>query len=167
MKSVSQPVGQPGADLRMLVGRVVVDDEMEVEVVRHVGLDVLQETQQLLATVTGFALRHDLPVGDVEGSEQRRRPLANVVVGNALDVDQTERQHRLTPFERLDLRLLVDAQHEGIVGELRESPTMSSTFSTNSGSAASPPQARRYSTASLCAPPIEGGLDRLRRWQED
>ena len=33
---------------RSLVSRVVVDDEVEIEVARHVGLDVLQEAQELL-----------------------------------------------------------------------------------------------------------------------
>ena len=83
----------------MLVSRVVIDDEVEIEVARHVGLDVLQEAQELLVPVAGAALRQNLPVGDVESGKQRRRPVTDIVVGDALDVAEAERQHRLAAFD--------------------------------------------------------------------
>jgi hypothetical protein len=55
----------------MLVGGVVVDDEMDVELGRHVGLDVTQEGEELLMTMAGFALGNDRAVEHVEGGEQR------------------------------------------------------------------------------------------------
>ena len=39
---------EPSSDLRMLVGGVVVDDEMDVELGWHVGLDVTQEGEEFL-----------------------------------------------------------------------------------------------------------------------
>jgi hypothetical protein len=43
--------GEPSSDLWMLVGCVVVDDEMDVELVRHIGLDTAQESEELLMTM--------------------------------------------------------------------------------------------------------------------
>lgn len=36
----TRTAGEPSSDLWMLMGGVVVDDEMDVELVRHTGLDV-------------------------------------------------------------------------------------------------------------------------------
>ena len=38
---------EPGPDLRVLVRRVVVDHQVEIEVARDIGFDVLQEAQEL------------------------------------------------------------------------------------------------------------------------
>ena len=53
-------------------------------------------------SVAAPALCHHLAVGDVERGEQCR---PDVVVGDTFDVAETERQHRLPSFERLDLPL--------------------------------------------------------------
>src|SRR6266850_357426 len=53
---------KPSSDLGMLVGGVVVDNEMDVELGRHIGLDVAQEGEELLMTVAGFALGNDRAV---------------------------------------------------------------------------------------------------------
>jgi hypothetical protein len=58
---------EPSSDLGMLVGGVVVDDEMDVELGWYVGLDVTQEGEELPMTMTGFALGDDHTVEDVEG----------------------------------------------------------------------------------------------------
>jgi hypothetical protein len=39
----ARPGGEPGSDLPMLVRRIVVDDEMGVEMGGNRGVDVLQE----------------------------------------------------------------------------------------------------------------------------
>ena len=56
------PVGQPALDAGVLVGAVVVDDEVDVEVRGHVGIDVLEEAQELLVAVARPALGQD-PAG--------------------------------------------------------------------------------------------------------
>ena len=63
---------KPSSDLGMLVGGVVVDDEMDVELGWHVGLDVTQKGEELLMTMAGFALGNDRAVEHVEGGEQSR-----------------------------------------------------------------------------------------------
>ena len=48
--------------------------------------------------------------------------MARVVVGVPLDLAGSQRQHRLGPVERLDLGLLVDAQHDGPLGRVEVEP---------------------------------------------
>lgn len=43
----------------MLVGGIVVDDEMDVQLSWHIGFDVTQEGEKLLVTMAGFALSDD------------------------------------------------------------------------------------------------------------
>jgi hypothetical protein len=53
------------SDLGVLVGGAVVDDEMDVELGRPVGLDVAQEGEELLVPMARFALGGDRAVNVV------------------------------------------------------------------------------------------------------
>lgn len=59
MKMPARPGGQPGFHLCMLVRRVVVADEMNVQIRRHRRFDGAQEGQEFLMAVARFALRDD------------------------------------------------------------------------------------------------------------
>ena len=67
-----------------------------------------------------------LSSGDVQGGEQRRRAVADVVVGVAFGVvvgvafgvAEAHRQRRLRAIERLNLRLFVHAQDHRVVGRV-------------------------------------------------
>jgi hypothetical protein len=48
-----------------------------------------------------------------ERGEQRERAVSFVVVGAALGLARAHRQQGLRPVKRLNLRLLIDAQHDG------------------------------------------------------
>jgi hypothetical protein len=88
---------------------------MDIHLLWDVLFDVAQETQELLMPMSQLALGEDLAVGDVEGCEERRRTVANVVLRDAFDVAQSQRQQRLRALERLDLALFIDTQHQRIV----------------------------------------------------
>ena len=60
----------------MLVGGVVVDDEMDVEVRGYAGVDMPQEGEELL--VPALALRQHLAGGDIQGGEQGRGAVADI-----------------------------------------------------------------------------------------
>jgi hypothetical protein len=62
---VAWPTGQPTANLG-----VVVQDDMDVQLLRNVRFDELKEPQELLWPTLALALGEHLPVGDVQGSEQ-------------------------------------------------------------------------------------------------
>jgi hypothetical protein len=82
----TRTAGEPSSDLGMLVGGVVVDDEMDVELGRHIGLDVAQEGEELLMAMAGFALGDDRAVEHIKVGEQRGCAVTLVVVGNAFEV---------------------------------------------------------------------------------
>jgi len=92
---VARPGGEPDANFGVLVGGVVIDDEMQVERDRNAFIKMPQEGQELLMAVPGLALDDDLAALHVEGGKQRRRAVAHVVMGDAFDVTQTYRQDRL------------------------------------------------------------------------
>jgi len=114
--------GQPGLDLRMLVGGVVVDDQVNVEIGGHRRFDCAQEAEKLLMTVAWLALRQHLPGQHVQGREQRRRSVPLVIMGHALDIAEAQRQQRLGALQRLHLALLINAQHQGIVRRIQVQP---------------------------------------------
>ena len=65
----SGPRSQPEADLGVLVGGVVVDDQMHVERCRDGLVDALDEAEKLLMPVAWFALGQHGSGGDVERGE--------------------------------------------------------------------------------------------------
>src|SRR5262249_20935000 len=119
---VTRRAGESRSDLVMLVGGVVVDDEVDVELGWHVGLDVTQEGEELLMTMAGVALSDDRAIEHVEGGEQGGRAMAPVVVGDAVDIADAHGKHGLGAFEGLDLALLIDAKHHGLVGRIKIKP---------------------------------------------
>ena len=61
--------GQPKADLGVLMGGVVIDDQMHVERCRDCLVDALDEAEKLLMPVAWFALGQHGSGGDVECGE--------------------------------------------------------------------------------------------------
>lgn len=105
---------QPGAHLEGLVGCVVVHHQ--VQLVVGVGArDLAQEDEQLGTAVTGLAGGCDAAGGDLQGGEQGGGAVPVVVVGAPLDPARLHGQHRGGAVQGLDLGLLVDAQHHGVV----------------------------------------------------
>jgi hypothetical protein len=72
---------QPGDDLGVLVGAVVVEDAVDELAGRHRRLDRVQEAQELLVAVALHAPAQHRAVEHVERREQARGPVPLVVVG--------------------------------------------------------------------------------------
>src|SRR5439155_13214652 len=94
---------EPGADLEMLVGGVVVDDQMQFPRGRGLTIDVVEEADEFLVSVTRHALADDTALQYVERGEQRRRAVAFVVVGHRLAASLFYRQSTLDDVDLLDL----------------------------------------------------------------
>jgi hypothetical protein len=94
---------------------VVVHDQVDIKILGDGRLDLPQEPQELLMSVPGLALADHLTGGHVQGGEQRGGAVADVVMGDALDVTEAHGQQRLSPVQGLDLRLLVDSEHQRLV----------------------------------------------------
>ena len=95
---------------------------------------MLEETEELLVAVPVLAEPGHLPGGDFQGGEQGGGAMADVVVAALLVVARLHRKHFLGAVQRLDLGLLIDAQHDRVAGGFRYRPTMSVTLASSSGS---------------------------------
>lgn len=71
---------EPPLHVLVFVGRVVVQDQMNLEPWGHFTIDGLEERQELLVTMPGQALTDDLPGQHIQSSEQRGRAVTFVVV---------------------------------------------------------------------------------------
>jgi hypothetical protein len=106
---------QPALDARMLVGSIVIDNQVHVKGLGHAGVDMPQKIEELLVTMTAFALTQDRSGDRVEGRKQCGGAVSDVVVRDAFDVAQSQGQHRLATLQRLNLALLVHAQDQGLI----------------------------------------------------
>ena len=75
---------QPGLDLWMLVGGVVVDDDVDDLADGHLGFNGIEEADELLMPVALHAAADDLALEHVEGGEEGGRAVADVVMGQGL-----------------------------------------------------------------------------------
>ena len=126
---VECPAGMPGQPflyLRMLVGRIVVDDGVDRLSCRHLRLDGGEKADELLVPVAVHVAADDGAVEDVEGSKQCRRTVALVIVGHSPGTALLHRQTRLGAVERLDLALLINREDNGVSGRI--SPRSTTRF---------------------------------------
>lgn len=122
---------EPIPDRGRLVGAVVVHHEMHVQPAGYVGLHGAQELQEFAAAMAAVEFADHLPGGDFQCREQGRGAMAHVVVRSALGDARGQRQDGLRAI------WLFSSTHRTMAfrGGARYRPTMSRTFSTNSGSA--------------------------------
>src|ERR1700683_4308604 len=98
---------EPGLDLGVLMGRVIVEDGVDQLAGGDRALDGIEEADELLMRVPLHAAHKHRAVEHVEGGEQGGRTVALVIVRHGSALTGFERQTRLGPVESLDLRLLV------------------------------------------------------------
>src|SRR5215203_1703897 len=80
MKVEARVPREPSADLGMLVGGVVIDNQVQVQIRRGLAVDLIEEADELLVPVSAHALADHPPIQHVEGGEQGRRAVALIVV---------------------------------------------------------------------------------------
>ena len=71
MQFETRMLRKPGLDLFGLMGRIVVRDQMQVEVLGDGPVDFLQEAHELLCPMARQALANDLSGFHVQSSKQR------------------------------------------------------------------------------------------------
>ena len=109
---------EPLAHLRMLVGCVVVDDGVDFLSRRHLRLNGVEETDELLVPVALHIAANDGAVEDIEGGEQCRRAMTLVVVGHRPGAALLHWQAGLGAVERLDLAFFIDREDDGMGGRI-------------------------------------------------
>src|SRR5258708_34617965 len=100
----------------MLGGGVVVDNHMDVEILRDILVNVFEKTEIFLMAMPWFTCSDDLSFGDVQGSKEGCCSMADIVVGDAFDVSEPDGQHWLSAIECLDLAFFIHAQDNRLVG---------------------------------------------------
>ena len=104
---------QPALDLGRLVGGVVVEHEMHSEIVRQLLVDLDPELLELLGLVAGLERTDHLARRYFQRREQRRRAVPYIVMRSDPGGAGHHGQDRPEAVGRLDLGLLVYAEHHG------------------------------------------------------
>ena len=113
---------KPPPHVRMLVGGVVVEDDVHGRFSRHLRFNCIQKADELLVTMALHATADDLAFEHVESGEQRCCPVAFIVVGHRSGAALLHRQTRLGAIQRLDLRFLIDRENDGMSGWINVEP---------------------------------------------
>ena len=113
---------KPGPDLGMLMGGVVVEDDVDGLVRRDLGVDHVQEADELLMPVALHVAPDDRPVEHVQGGKQSGRSIAFIVVGHGAETPLLHGQSRLGSVERLDRAFFIDGQDDGVGGRISVEP---------------------------------------------
>ena len=101
---------EPFEHLGMLVGSIVVDDDVDRFLLRRPGIDDIEEADKLLMAMALHALADDPAFEHVECREQGGDAMTLVVVRHGAGPPLLHRQPRLGAIQRLDLA------HMGICG---------------------------------------------------
>src|SRR5215469_9969545 len=113
MEDPTRIARQPGRHFGMLVGGIVVEDNVDQLAGRDLALDGIEEADEFAMPVALHAATNDGAVEHTERGEQRRGAMPLVVMGHGPAASGLDRQSRLSAVERLDLALFVDRQHHG------------------------------------------------------
>ena len=105
----------PGLDPRVFVGWVIVHDKMQIEMGRRLGVDLVEETNEFLVSMTRHAVADHFAIEQAQRGEQCGRAVALVVVRHCPAAPLLDRQSWLGTIQCLDLAFLVDAQDQGLV----------------------------------------------------
>lgn len=122
---MERPAGmaiEPGTHLIVLVGRVVVENDVDDLASRDIALKDIEEANELLMPVALHVPPEHLAGQDIERGEQRGRSVSLVVVGHGGATPLLQRQPRLCAVEGLDLGLFVEAEDDGMSGRADVEP---------------------------------------------
>ncbi len=106
--------GEPFSDLRVFVGGVVVEDDVNHLAGWHLGFDGIEEANELLMAVALHAAAGDPSLQHVERGEQRGGAVTLVIMGHGASPAALHRQAGLGAVKRLDLAFLVDRENHGV-----------------------------------------------------
>jgi len=105
---------KPGSNFGVFMGGVVVEDDMDRFVCRNLGIDDVQEADELLMPVALHVASDDCPIENIQCGEQGRGSVSLVVVRHGAETPLFHGQARLGTVEGLDLAFLVDGQDDGV-----------------------------------------------------
>ena len=104
---------KPGGDLGVLVGRIIVANDVKLEFGSDLLIDLAQEGQPFLMAMARGGVGEHLAGKIVQGGKEGHRSMPVVVVGLGANVSLAQRQSGLGAFEGLTLALFIAAEHQG------------------------------------------------------
>lgn len=105
----------PCLNLVMLMGCIVVADEVDLLFGRRASADQVKEANPFLMAVLVHAASDDLTVGCIQRSKERGGSIALVVMGQRLAPPFLKRKARLSAVQCLNLTLLIAREHDGML----------------------------------------------------
>src|SRR5271166_978491 len=90
---------QPASNLRSFVSAVVVQDQMQVEILRILGIDLTQEAQKLLVPMVRETTTRDRSGRHVEGGKECGGAMAHIIVRPRATASALHRQSRLRAIQ--------------------------------------------------------------------
>ena len=114
MEHKARMPAEPSPRLGMFVRAVIVEDHVNDLADRDLGLDGIQESDELLVPVTLHAASDHLAIEHVERGEQCGGAVPLVIMGHRPAAPRLDRQAWLGPVKRLYLALFIDAEHHRV-----------------------------------------------------
>jgi len=94
---------EPSTDRGMLMGGVIVGDDVDVEIGRGLLIDGFEKGEPLLVAMARRQAGDQLALEIVERGKQGQRAVPHVIMGLGADVPDPQRQTRLRALQRLAL----------------------------------------------------------------
>ena len=105
----------PSEYLLVLVGRVVVQNDVDLLTLGNRLVDLSQESQHLLVAMLAISLADHLTRCHIQRREQRGRTVTLVIVRHRRAATLLHWQAGLGAVQRLDLTLLIEAEHRSVL----------------------------------------------------
>ena len=103
----------------MLVGRVVVANDVKLKLGSDLLIDLAQEGQPLLMVMARGGVGKHITGKVVQGRKEGHCSMAVAIMGRGANVSLAQRQARLGAFEGLTLALFITAQHQGPIRRIQ------------------------------------------------
>ena len=104
-------LAQPRPHCLMLVRRIVVHDQVQLQFRGSLPLNLFQETQSFEVGVPGSGLRQNLAVQIRQSRKQGEGAVPNIVMRLGADLADSQGKTRLGPLQRLTLAFFIAAQY--------------------------------------------------------
>ena len=123
---------EPGFHRGMVVGAIVVQHKVSGRLAGKLVIQTAKESHKLLMPVSRVALADNLALQHVERREERRCPVALIVMRHRAAAALFQGQARLRAVQRLNLALLVDTEHQRVLRRIEIEPEVDPDFRTSS-----------------------------------
>jgi len=107
---------------RMFMGPIVVHNEMQIEMGRGLGVNLLEEPDELLMSMPRQTIADDVPIKQVQRRKQGRRAVASIIMRHRAGTALLHRQAGLRAIQGLDLAFLIHGEHQRFVWRIQIQP---------------------------------------------